>query len=196
MADTWGDDGPPDDAYERHSRDLAAVTAEYAAYLDDLPTRLTTEFACAVRAATVEEVDWLLNGSPLELDHAFVVHPGVDGCATLLIGRGRFEGGTTAQIGFGVATRASLPSCFCDACDEDSESLISETEQYVRIVTSGCREFRRPNGPVQGADPRDGPWMESGYVWAGGRSSGASAGVRGEPFMREWREWPRRSSPR
>lgn len=168
------------------------VTADYAAYLKSLPTRLATEYVCEVRAATVEEVDWLLDGSPLELDDASAVDPGVDDCATLLIGRGRFEGGTTAAVGFGVTTRASLPPCFCDACDEDGQSLISETEQYVHIVTSGCREFRRPHVPARGADLHDGPWMESGYAWAGGSSSGASADVRGEPFVRDWRAWPRR----
>ena len=50
MADSWGDDGPPDDAYGRLSRDLAAVTADYAAYLEHLPTRLAAEYVCEVRA--------------------------------------------------------------------------------------------------------------------------------------------------
>jgi hypothetical protein len=189
MADSWGDDGPPDDAYGRHSRDLAAVTAEYAAYLEDLAARLTSEYVCQLREATVDQVEWLLNGSPAELHHVFALDPGVDACATLLVGRGQFEGGTTAEIGFGVATRASIPPCFCDACDEDSASLISQTEEYVRIVTAGCREFRRPYRAAPATRLSEGPWMEIGYEWAGGRGSGASAQVRGEPYEWHWQAW-------
>ena len=81
----------PSDAYGRHSRDLAAVTAEYAAYLGDLPARLTSEYVCQLREATVDQVEWLLNGSPAELHHVFALDPGVDACATLLVGRGQFD---------------------------------------------------------------------------------------------------------
>ena len=196
MGDTWGDDGPPQDAYERHSRDLAAVTAGFAAYLDELPTRLIAEYECELRQATAREVDWLRDGTSIEFDHAVALHPRSEDCATLLVGRCRFEGGTTVKIGFGLATTAPIPTCFCDACDEDSESLIAQTEEYVQVAAGGCREFRRPYQPPPGVDLLDGPWMEIGYEWAGGRSASANADVRGEPFVRDWREWPRRAEPR
>ena len=171
MADSWGDDGPPADAYGRHSRDLAALTAEYAAYLQDLPTRLTSEYICQLQEATVDQVDWLLNGSPTELHDVFALDPGDDACATLLVGRGQFEGGATAEIGFGVATRASIPPCFCDACDEDSASLISQTEEYVRIVTAGCVS----------SDARiEHPWQRvcpTAHGWRSGTSGRAAAGL-------------------
>src|SRR5215204_6225424 len=54
MGDTWGADGPPSEAYRRVTRDLAAVTTGFAAYLDKLPTRLVSvameKYACSLRA--------------------------------------------------------------------------------------------------------------------------------------------------
>lgn len=54
MGDTWPD-GLPDEAYSRVTRDLASVTADFAAYLDDLPDRLTTRYRCRVRPLTRHE---------------------------------------------------------------------------------------------------------------------------------------------
>ncbi len=102
----------------------------------------------------------------------------------------------SAEIGFGVTTRASIPPCFCDACDEDSTSMIAQAEQYVQIVAGGFREFRRPYQPRHPTNLFDGPWMEIGYEWTGGAESGASADVRGEPFVRDWQAWPGRPPPR
>jgi hypothetical protein len=48
------------------------------------------------------------------------------------------------RIGFGVASSALIPGCFYDACDEDSESLIEQTDEFVHVAVEGCREYRRP----------------------------------------------------
>ena len=75
VGDRWGDDGPPADAYERHSRDLAAVTAGFASYLDELPTRLTIEYDCELREATARDVEWLRDGPSVEFEEALAVRP-------------------------------------------------------------------------------------------------------------------------
>ncbi|MGN6577915.1 MAG: DUF6226 family protein [Nocardioides sp.] len=192
MASTWGPEGPPDEAYSRVSRDLAAVTAGFVVYLDDLPRRLTETFECAVREPTDQERA-RLGGDRAE--HAYVVQPDGDDRSPLLVGRFTFEGGTGAVVAGGIAIEEPVPTCFCDACDEDSESLVDQVEELLEVVTGGCREFRRPYRKSFGQRLADGPWLEHGYVRPnGGTSAHASAEVKGEPFDRTWAPWRRRQA--
>lgn len=193
VGDTWGREGPPDEAYSRVSRDLAVVTAGFTAFLDGLPGRLATAFDCTVREPTAEELARLRRLSGLQLDEAYVVEPADPASATLLVGRGTFEHGAFAVLGLGRGTDALVPTCFCDACDEDSESLADQVEELLAVVTGGFHEFRRPApaGLVRrrGARRR----TEQGFEWRGGSSVGGGPDG-GEPYDARWRAWPRRGS--
>lgn len=181
MADRWGPDGPPDEAYSRVTRDLAAVTAAFASWLDELPERLVSSYHCRPRPTTAAEQQRLANAWTAT---TFAVEPADADCATLLVARGTFEGGTSALIGLGVATQELVPSCFCDACDEDSDSMIEQAGRLVRVATGGCHEFRRParHGLTR--------WLEQGYVAADGSASCGGPDERGAPFARDWAPWP------
>ncbi|WP_028645295.1 DUF6226 family protein [Nocardioides sp. URHA0020] len=194
MAARWGPDGPPEEAYSRVTRDLAQVTAGFAAYLDELPGRLTAEFACRSRPLTDAERDrlTLVAGGPGEAGYA--VEPADPGCATLLVARSVHDGGTALTIGFGRAAVASMPSCFCDACDEESVGLIEQAQDYVDVVTGGSREFRRRHRPRHpGEALHEGPWLEQGYLGERGGAASAGPDVRGPLFELDWRAWPLRS---
>lgn len=192
MPDTWGDEGPPPEAYSRVTRDLAAVTAGFARYLDELPGELTARYVCRTRDLSEDERQ-RLRGRGADLDDGWAVEPSDPDSATLLVGRTSFEGGASAVLGFGVAALALVPDCFCDACDEDSESLVAETEGFVRAAVDGCVEFRRPFRPRRRPGRLlGGAWLEEGFTTAGGGSAHASADIRGEPFSRRWRPWATR----
>jgi hypothetical protein len=59
VAEIWGPDGPPEEAYSRVTRDLAVVTAAFAEFLEELPGRLTAEYDCVVRDPDQGEVERL-----------------------------------------------------------------------------------------------------------------------------------------
>jgi hypothetical protein len=193
VASTWGPDGPPDEAYSRVSRDLAAVTAGLAAYLDDLPGRLTETFDCALREPTERERDQL--AAALRVEQAYAVEPAGPDRSPLVLGRFTFEGGAGAVLAGGLAIEETVPTCFCDACDEDSESLVGQVDEVLATVTGGCREFRRPYRRPLRERLAGGPWLEHGYERPDGTTSThASADVRGEPFDRTWAPWRRRQA--
>jgi hypothetical protein len=180
MGDTWGVEGPPDEAYSRVTRDLAEVTGEFGRYLDVLPSRLTSLLVCKVRDWTVAEAERMAEGSLL-FSEAYAVEPGDSAGATLLVGRG-FGDGHWAKLAFGFGSEVGLPTCGCDACDEDSDDLIEEAEVFIRAATGGCREFRR-RSPVR-------RWVTQGWETAGSSASASSRGASGRPFTRVWRPWP------
>ena len=92
------------------------------------------------------------------------------------------------------AVTALLPVCFCDACDEDSESLVEQAEEYVRVVTAGFVELRRPYRTGFRRRVFSGPSMEVGYREAAGSGSSAGIDITGEPFTQQWSRWlPRRA---
>ena len=198
MPDRWGEEGPPPEAYSRVTRDLAALTAGFARYLDELPGELTARYLCRVRSLSEDE-RLRLRGSGSGVDDGWVddgwaVEPSDADSATLLVGRTTFEGGASALLGFGVAAHGLVPDCFCDACDEDSESLVARAEELVRAAVHGCVEFRRPYQPRRPGRLFGGPWLEEGFTTAGGGFAHASAAIRGEPFSRHWQPWTPRST--
>lgn len=197
MGDTWAGQLPPADAYSRVSRNLSEVTAEFREFIEAVPARLEAEFECVVRPATVSERDRLTEArrGPLTAT-ALAIEPSSSDCATLLLSTDLFEGGTMLVLAFGHAVSTLLPICFCDACDEDSESLIEQTNRYVDVATLGCREFRQPHVPRHGDLLHDGPWLEHGFETSdGGGERSASADIRGETFSHTWAAWPRRRTP-
>ena len=196
MADTWGDEGPPEEAYSRVTRDLAAVTAGFAEFLDELPARLVASYDCLVRELPDDEVGRLSEQRPGLLS-TYAVVPSDPGSATLLVGRRVYEGGVAVVLAFGVAAVEAVPDCFCDACDEDSESMVEQVEEFVNAATGGCREFRRPyrSRPGELLDG-GGPWMEHGVDTASGAWAHASRSVTGDSFDRDWAPWPARSTLR
>ena len=194
MADRWGPEGPPPEAYSRVTRDLAAVTAGFSAWLDTLPGRLTTTYDCVVREPTAAELERL--GEPKQpLDEVYVVQPADDRAAPLLVARTTHDGGAGVLLRTGVAIDEGIPGCLCDACDEDSDSLIEQTEEIVAVAVGGCREFRQHYRRSLGQRLADGPWMEHGYERPDGTTAcHASASVRGDAFSRVWVAWPRRQA--
>ena len=193
MPDRWGPESPPEEAYSRHTRDLAAVTAEFAVWLEELPRRLTREFECTRRDLTADERARLLPPVPDSYERGYAVEPSDPASATLLVVRHSFEGGTGVAIGFGRAVVEDLPHCFCDACDEDSAGLIEQTQRIVDAATLGAQEFRRPHLARPGITLMDGPWLEQGYLLQGGGGSAwSNREVAGEFFDVQWRPWPRR----
>jgi hypothetical protein len=175
------------------TRDLAALTLGFARYLDELPAELTTRYVCRTRSLSDDERQRLRGRGP-DLDNGWAVEPPDPDSATLLIGRTSFEGGSSAVLGFGVVARALVPACFCDACDEDSESLIAHAQEFVRAATRGSVEFRRPYRRRVRERLFNGPWMEEGFAAGGRELSHAGADIRGEPFSRQWQPWTRRSA--
>lgn len=194
MADRWGPDGPPPEAYSRVTRDLAAVTAGFSAWLDDLPRRLTAAYDCVVAEPSAVELE-RFGDAPGPLDEVYVVQPAQESSAPLLVARRTYDGGAGVLLRTGVAIDEGIPSCFCDACDEDSESLVGQVDEVLATLTGGCREFRRPYRRPLRERLAGGPWLEHGYERQDGTTSThASADVRGEPFDRTWVPWRRRTA--
>ncbi len=190
MGDTWGDEGPPREAYSRVSRDLETVTAGFRDHLDRLPAVLSAAHDCRVRDLRDDERRRLPDD--VTWTHTYAVEPADPDAATLLVGRHTSGGAASVWLAFGTAAATSLPGCTCDACDEDSESLVGQAEEFVRAAVGGCREFRRPYRPVPGEPLEGGPWLQEGYATDRGTTSHASHEVTGDLFSREWRPWPPR----
>ncbi len=185
---TWGPEGPPDEAYSRVTRDLAAVTAEYDAWLDALPSRLVADYRCHVRPTTPAEEARL---GPVV--SAYAVEPDDAACATLLVGRfaAGEHGETLAVLAFGE-DRAQVIDCLCDACDTDSAGLIEEGEQFLAAVLGGVREYRRLDGRLDHVRMR--PWYRDGMEASSGLwESGRTRHERGVlEYDHTWAAWPRR----
>ncbi len=194
MADSWGADGPPDEAYSRVSRDLHALTADFATYLDALPSQLTAAYDCAIRVPEPHELGKVQTDG-VSLDEVYVVQPADPRACALVVARLSSEGGASVLLRTGFAIAEDIPSCFCDACDEDSESLIKQTRDVVELAVDGCEEFRRPYRQKVRQILADGRWMEHGYTRPDGSwTSHAGASVRGEAFSHAWPPWPRRQA--
>lgn len=194
MADSWGADGPPDEAYSRVSRDLRALTAEFATYLDALPSQLTASYDCAIRSPEPHELAQV-HGIGVKPDEVYVVQPAEALAAALVVARLRYDGGASVRLRAGFAIAEDIPICFCDACDEDSESLITQTRDIVELAVNGFVEFRRPYRPPSGEILEGGPWMQHGYTRPNGSTAThASASTRGKAFSHEWAAWPRRQA--
>jgi hypothetical protein len=191
VAETWGPEGPPEEAYSRVTRDLAVVTAAFAEYLEDLAGRLTAAYDCVVREPDQGELERLSAAGSRAID-CFVIAPVDPLSAPLLIARDSFEGGTTAVVGLGRVVDEMVPDCLCDACDADSASSIAQMTELVDVATHGFREFRRPY--VAGPDELlwKGPWTQIGYE-VDGEVMWSRAGhtVKGEEFSVSWRPWAR-----
>ncbi len=195
MGDRWSGQLPPDEAYSRVTRDLAEVTAGFRSFVDTLPARLEAEFECAARPVTPTELQRLADvRSTLGISEAWAVEPASKDSATVLLSSHTYEGGTMAVLAFGRAMADVIPVCFCDACDEDSESLIEMANRLVNAATGGCREFRRPYVNQHDDVLHDGPWQELGYSSLDGSdmSCAAGASIRGAAFSQLWQPWASR----
>ncbi|HSX67597.1 DUF6226 family protein [Nocardioides sp.] len=160
----WANGGPPDAAYSRVTRDLAAVCADFVAWLDRLPGELGATYDCSTSVdggvTTITPSDRA--ASPLRLERR--EHDG---------------GGTIVVVGFGRQCSEWVTDCLCDACDGDSAEFIEAAEDLVAVVTGGFDEFRRDH--------------EEGYLAQGrGGASSSGPGVTGEFFEVTWTPWRRR----
>lgn len=158
----WENGGPPAEAYSRITRDLAAVCADFCAWLDQLPASLAARFQCSI------EVDEALT----------TVAPADPAASSLRIERREHDdGGTIVVLGFGQACSEWVTDCLCDACDGDSAEFIEAAQDLVAVVTGGFDEFRRDH--------------EHGYLAEGrGGASSSRPGVTGELFEVTWVPWP------
>ena len=179
MGNQWGSGLPPEDAYERHSRDLAVVTAGFAAWLDGLPGRLTATYDCTVRGATADEVMLLAQGGHGTYDESYAVQPAAPAASPFLVGRSSFEG-ASADVAFGRFQAQSVPHCFCDACDETSEDLVDAVEQALAVTVGGFEEHGAPSGDH----------YEVGHLAEGGGSRSGAARVPAPPAPRRQRWEP------
>jgi len=181
MGGTWRYDDPPTEAYSRVTRDLAQVTAGFARYLDDLPSRLTATRLCSLRDLNAAETT-RLDGGRLSFRQAYAIEPGDPDCATLLVGRG-VDAGHWAVLALGRVTSLGIPSCSCDGCDEDSDDMIDDAESFVEAAVQGCTEFRTRS--------RFSRWVTEGYSARSGSSAASTArGRAGKPFVIKWKPWP------
>lgn len=161
----WANGGPPEAAYSRVTRDLAAVCADFVAWLDALPGDLASRHDCIV------SVD----------DAVTTITPSDPSASPLTLERHQHEaGGTVVVVGFGRQSREWVTDCLCDACDGDSAEFIEAAEELVAVVTGGFEEFRR-----DGAE---------GYMAGERGGSSRGPGVRGEFFEVTWAPWSRRSA--
>lgn len=174
------------------SRDLARVTAKFAGYLDELPATLTSAYDCVVKEPSTEQRERIQRAG-LAADESYVLAPNSAECASLIVGRGSYEGCTTVFLGLGRAVDEVVPSCFCDACGEDSASLIEQTDGLVQMAVRGLEEFRRPFHAEPGEVLYEGPWMQHGFTSGDHQSSRAGHDVRGQGFTQVWQPWPRRT---
>jgi hypothetical protein len=181
MGNRWGDGPPPEDAYERHSRDLAVVTAAFARHLDVLPQRLASTYDCVVRAVSADELTLLAQGGHGRYDESYAVQPAAGGASPFLVGRGSFRGGASADVAFGRFQSEPVPTCFCDACDETGEDLVAALEHALTVTVGGFEEYGRT---------RDDHY-EVGYEaeGVGSRSSSSRVAGPGEPWQRRWTAW-------
>ena len=116
------------------------MTAGYAEYLAGLPARLSADYDCRVRVLTGEEAH-RLGGRRLA---SWAVEPTDPDSATILLASSDFEGATSATVGFGIAAQDDVPTCFCDACDENSDSLIQLVEAFIERGRTDSTLGRRP----------------------------------------------------
>jgi len=193
VGDRWGADGPPESAYSVVTRDLGAVTAGFADYLDVLPGILTTTFVCEVRELDPEQARRLEEASRTPPAPACAVVPARADASPLLVGHLVHDGSVNAVVGFGSVVAELVEVCFCDACDTDSADMVEKTQDWVAVVTGGFHEFRRPHlsrpGSLLGS-----PRLEEGWSSPVGGATWASARVRGAPFARDWVAWDRRDA--
>ncbi|KQY55937.1 hypothetical protein ASD11_15735 [Aeromicrobium sp. Root495] len=181
MDDRWGEDGPPDEAYSRVTRDVAEVTAGLGRWAEALPARLVETYDAVTREPTDEERA-LVTRSGVRPD-VRVVEPSDPAASRVVIATSQSEEwGWSVTLGLGRLVVETVPTCLCDACDEESEDLVEMLEeQYLDAATQGFVEFRKRQRRTSG-------WMEHGFRWADGGSS--SAPRPGPAFEQSWAAWP------
>lgn len=185
MSDRWGDAGPPDEAYSRVTRDVAQVTAGLGRWAAALPARLLETYDAVLREPTHEERALVTRAGVRS--EVRVVEPTDPAASRIVIATSHSdEWGWGVTLGMGRLVVETVPTCLCDACDEESEDLVEMLEeQYLAAATQGFVEFRR-------RDERNRGWMEHGFRWADGGSS--SAPRPGPAFEQTWAAWPVRPS--
>lgn len=122
--DTWGEDGPPGEAYSRVTDPTRYLGLHPVA--DRVVDRLVARFRVIAEPAAIEG-RW--RGG---VERATRIVP-ADGGAPL----------TVVWTGFGVVVRAGhafergLPGCGCDACDEEPAELATDLEEVLEAVAAG-----------------------------------------------------------
>ena len=182
MGDRWGADGPPDEAYERVTRDLFEEFAGLHAGVAELVDRLAHTYDVARRPATAAELKPFAGAVA-----GTVLTPATPGTADLLVAYVVAEDCPDVCFGYGPHWRAGCVQCGCDACDEDLADAVGVAEDALYGVASGLSEW------VQWSDGH----VEVGQEY---RSGGGSQVSRLEPEearadgyltdqRREWSPW-------
>jgi hypothetical protein len=179
-------DGPPGDAYSRVTEPGRYAVLHDAAgeLLDDLTERYIVE-----RRESGERLDPA--GEPVRVVRLI---PRTPDAATMAVAFTAFPG---LVVRFGRWYEQALPSCGCDACDEQPTDLIAELHRQTFAVVEGglWERVRRRVG---------GSWSETRLI---GRDVSAGRGAllaaqdaraaRREGFAApvRWAPWPCRSGP-
>lgn len=179
---TWGEEGPPEEAYGR------VTDANRFAPLHDLARQALDDLAAryAVTRDAWTERDPLGGGTDVP---AVRLTPADPAAAPVTVVFTEFPG---VRLRYG-GTELHLPQCGCDACAETLDECAGQLREQLAAVTAGrCGER---------LVPRDGQWWHE--LWhhdAEGLLSAASGVVEGERLAelraelptgeRRWRPWP------
>ena len=139
MGGRWGPDGPPEEAYSRVTRNLQAVFGGLHPHADRLVNDLAARHGAQVTAPTQAEA--LRLARHLDLLRAVVVRPPDPAASPLVMG---WTAHPAVVVAFGNHLSPEIvPTCGCDACDEDLGDAVREVDEVVAGVVGGFDEVIR-----------------------------------------------------
>ena len=188
MGDRWGAERPPDEAYERVTRDLFEVFAGLHAGVAAIVDRLDRSYDVVRRPATAAELKPFTGAVA-----GTVLTPATPGTTDLLVAYVVADDCPDVRFGYGPYWRAGCVVCGCDACDEDLADAVGAAEDALYGVASGLTEWVRwsDGGAEIGAEYGSG--LGSHVSWLEPEEARAEGYLTDE--RREWSPWRHRDLP-
>ena len=136
--DTWGPEGPPDEAYSRVTNPERFQPLHEAALR--LLDRLRADFD--VEMTEGYDLSVLSIGKDRLARPSITLSPNDSGCAPITVAFTDFPG---VRVRFGKWKKEEpFPDCGCDACDEDADGEIEGmTEMFESVIAGGFLEAIR-----------------------------------------------------
>ena len=135
--DTWGPEGPPDEAYSRVTNPERFQSLHKAAL--ELIDRLRAEFD--VEMTEGYDLSIFRIGRDRLARPSITLSPNDSACAPITVAFTEFPG---IMVRFGKWKEEPLPNCGCDACDEDAdEEIEGMTEMFESVIAGGLLEAVR-----------------------------------------------------